>query len=145
MNNRKLQFYFLLTILAGTLILTFFIFRPFLYALVLAVVFATVFQPIYQKIVGITRGWHDLSAFATVAVVVVLIFTPFIFLGIQIFQEAQQLYFFFADGDTKDVMLDIFNSLMNNVQKYFPATQKFSFNINQYLGQGLHWLLGHLG
>jgi len=46
-NSQKPQFYFLLTALAGTFILAFFIFRPFLYALALAMVFAVVFQPAY--------------------------------------------------------------------------------------------------
>ena len=81
MNNRKPQLYFLIAILAGTFVLVFFIFRPFLYALALAVVFATVFQPIYQKIAGFVRGRQGLAAIGTILIVVVFIFIPLIFLG----------------------------------------------------------------
>ncbi|MDI6717600.1 MAG: AI-2E family transporter [Patescibacteria group bacterium] len=148
MNDRKPQLYFLLAILAGTFVLVFFIFRPFFYALALAMVFATVLQPVYQKIVGFTRGRQGLAALATIFVVVAFIFTPLIFLGIQIFQEAQQLYSFLAGGDGKNTVLNvlnILNDLLNSFQNYFPATQEFSLNIDQYLKQGLNWLLQHLG
>ncbi|TSC78461.1 MAG: membrane protein, partial [Parcubacteria group bacterium Gr01-1014_33] len=167
MNDRKPQLYFLLAVLAGTFVLAFFIFRPFLYALALAMVFATVLQPVYQKIVGITYGrqaptpkslaWRQgLSALATVLIVVALIFTPLIFLGVQIFQETQQLYSFLMGGGGKNAVLNIFNclpphqtvwcgDLLVSFQNYFPATQDFSLSIDQYLKQGLSWLLQHLG
>ena len=145
MNNQKPQLYFLLAILAGTFVLVFFIFRPFLYALILAMIFATVLQPVYQKIVGFARGRQGLSALATILIVVAFIFTPLIFLGIQIFQEAQQLYFSLADGSGKIAIFNVFNSFPDSFKNYFPATQEFSLNIDQYLKQGLSWLLQHLG
>ncbi len=134
-STRSPQVYFLLIILVGTFVLAFFIFRPFLYALILATVFATMFQPVYQKIVGFVRGQQELAAFVTILIVIVFIFTPLIFLGIQIFQEAQQLYFSFTDTGSggKDAVLNIFNGLINNI------------NIDQYFKQGLGWMLEHLG
>ncbi len=145
MNHPKSELYFLFILLAGIFVLAFFIFKPFLYALVLAMVFATVFQPVYKKIVGITCGRQGLSALATILIVVVFIFTPLIFLGIQIFQEAQQLYFSLTDGAGKNNILNIFNSFRDSFQNYFPATREFSLNIDQYLKQELVWLLHHLG
>lgn len=144
MNERKSQLYFLLAALVGIFILAFFIFRPFLYALALAMVFAAVFQPVYKKIVKFTRGWRGISALITLLIVVVLIFTPLIFLGVQIFQEAQQLYSSLAVGGGKNVVLNISNGLQGNFQKYLPVTQEFSLDIDQYLKQGLSWLLQHL-
>ncbi|MCR4275752.1 MAG: AI-2E family transporter [Candidatus Wolfebacteria bacterium] len=144
-NGRKPQVYFLLAILAGIFVLVFFIFRPFLYALVLAMVFATVLHPVYQKIVGLTRGRQGIAALAAILIVVALIFTPLIFLGVQIFQEAQQLYFSLAEGGGKNAVFNIFNNLLNSFQNYFPGAQEFSLTIDQYLKQGLSWLLQHLG
>jgi|GEM_PF-5711301 len=46
MNHQKSELYFLRILLSGIFILTFFIFKPFLYALILAIVFATVFTPL---------------------------------------------------------------------------------------------------
>lgn len=145
MSDRKPQLYFLLILLAGIFVLAFFIFKPFLYALALAMVFSTVLQPVYQKIVGFTRGRQGLAALATILVVIIFIFAPLIFLGIQIFQEAQQLYSSLAEDGGKDAILNIFNGLLDSFQKYFPATQEFSVNIDQYFKQGLSWLIQHLG
>lgn len=158
MNNQKSQPYFLLILLTGVLILAFFIFRPFLYALILAAVFAVVFQPVYQKIVSVFRRQQapleaetltgqGLAALATILIVVIFIFTPLIFLGIQIFQEAQQLFFSLTNTENggRDAVFSILNGLMDSVKNYFPATQEFSINISEYIKQGLSWLLQHLG
>lgn len=145
MNNQKLQSYFLLTVLAGTFVLVFFIFRPFLYALLLAAVSAAVFQPLYQKIIGYARGRRGLAALATILIIIIFIFAPLIFLGTQIFQEARQLYAVLTENNNTDAVFDIFRDLIDGVQKYFPGAQDFSININQYLKQGIGWLLSHLG
>lgn len=145
MSDRRSQLYFLLAILAGTFLLAFFIFRPFLYALVLAIVFATVLQPVYQRTVGFTRGRHGLSALAAILIVIAFILIPLVFLGMQIFQESQQLYSSLAESGGKNAVLAIFDGLLDSLKKYFPATQEFSLNIDQYLKQGLGWLIQHLG
>ncbi len=148
MNNQKLQSYFLLVLLVGILILSFFILRPFLYALILASVFAVVFQPLHQKILYLTRNKQGLAAFFTTVAIVVFILTPLVFLGIQIFQEAQQFYSSLTAGGGKDTILNIFRDLTENLQSAgwrIPATSEFSINIDQYLKQGLSWLLQNLG
>lgn len=145
MNDKKPQLYFLLTILIGTFILIFFIFKPFLYSLALAIIFTAVLQPVYQKILKITHLRPGLSALVTILIVIAFIFTPLIFLGAQIFQQAQQLYSSLAENGGENTILNIFNSLPSSFQKYFPAAQEFSLNIDQYLKQGLTWLLQNLG
>lgn len=145
MSDRKPQLYFLLILLAGIFVLAFFIFKPFLYTLALAMVFATVLQPVYQKIVGFTRGRQGLAALATILIVIIFIFTPLIFLGIQIFQETRQLYLVLAEGNGKDTIFNFLDGLLNSFQKYVPAAQEFSINVDQYLKQGLSLLLQHLG
>ncbi|OHA26971.1 MAG: hypothetical protein A3C06_04345 [Candidatus Taylorbacteria bacterium RIFCSPHIGHO2_02_FULL_46_13] len=145
MNERSPQLYFLLATLAGTFILAFFIFRPFLYALALAMVFAAVFQPIYKRMLELMRGWQGLASLATILVVSILLFTPIVFLGIQVFQEAQQLYFSLTDGNGKDAVLNIFYGLVNSLQEYLPGTQEFSASIDQYIKQGLELMIQHFG
>ncbi len=148
MNTQKPQLYFLLTILGGTFVLTFFIFRPFIYSILLAVVFTVLLQPIYQRIVNFTSGHKGFAAFATVLIVVVFIFGPLIFLGAQIFKEAQQLYFSIANSGGKDVIRNILNNLLSDLKStgwQIPAIQEFSINLDEYLKQGLSWLIQHLG
>lgn len=144
MNDIKPQLYFLLIILAGTFVLAFFIFRPFLYALAIAMVFAIVLQPVYQKILRMTYGREGLSALAAILIVVTFIFTPLMFLGVQIFQEAQQVYSSLIENGGRNAVINIFNGLLDSFRNYFPAQQEFSLNIDQYLKQGLSWLIQHI-
>ena len=134
MNHQKSELYFLLTLLAGIFILAFFIFKPFLYALILAMVFATVFGPLHKKMLAMTRDRKGLAALLTAISVLIVVIAPLAFLGIQIFQEATQLYSsLVGNGDATDLF------------KRFSPAPIDSLDINQYLKQGLSWLLQHLG
>ncbi len=145
MNHQKSEFYFLLTLLIGIFILAFFIFRPFLYALILAIVFATVFAPFHKKALTITRERRGLAALLTTISVLIVVIVPLTFLGIQIFQEATELYSSLVEnGGTTDLSRGIGNA-MQSITRFSPVPIEFSLDVNQYLKQGLSWLLQHLG
>jgi len=143
----KPQFRFLLVSLAGAAILLFFIFRPFLFSLILAVILAVVFQPLYQRLLKITRQREGLAAIITTLLVVIFILTPLTFLGVQILREAQQLYFFLTENSSKDIIFNAFKELVNKAEQMFPGAKDFSFNFkaDQYLKDGANWLLQNLG
>lgn len=134
MNRQKSEFYFLLILLSGIFVLAFFIFKPFLYALILAIVFATVFGPIHKKMLVMTRERNALAALLTTISVLIVIIVPLTLVGIQIFQEASGLY---SSLTINGGAIDIF--------KRFSPVPIDSLDINQYLKQGLSWLLQHLG
>ena len=134
MNHQKSELYFLLILLAGIFVLAFFIFKPFLYALVLAMVFATLFEPVHKKALTITRERRGLAALLATVSVLIVIIVPITFLGTQIFQEATQLYSSL-----------ISNGGVTDLKRFFPVPTEFSVDFNQYLRQGLNWLLQHLG
>lgn len=134
MESKKTQFYFLVTLLVGALILCFFIMKPFLYAFILGVIFAVVFQPIQKRMLLLTRGRNGFAAFLTMLIVVVFVLTPMTFLGIQIFQEAQTLYVHLSQGE--------FTSI---IDRAFPSLQAFSVDADQFLRSGLELVLKNLG
>ncbi len=134
MNHQKSELYFLLIFLAGIFVLTFFIFKPFLYALISAIVFATVFDPIHKGTLTITREKKGLAALIATISVLITIIVPLAFLGMQILQEATGLYSFLTQ-----------NGSATDLKKFLPAPIEFSLDVNQYLKQGLSWLLQHLG
>ncbi len=145
MNHQKSEFYFLLILLAGIFILTFFIFKPFLYALVLAMVFVTVFEPVHKKALTITRERRSLAALLATVFVLIVVIIPITFLGIQIFQEVTQLYSFLTqNGGATDLFRDVENAVQN-LKRFLPVPVEFSVDFNQYLKQGLNWLLQRLG
>lgn len=144
MDSKKPQIYFLLILLAATAILSFFILRPFLFAFVLALVFAVIFRPLHQKMLKYTFKHEALAAFITTIIIVILIFAPLIFLGAQILQELKDLYLSLAGGG-KDNIFNAINKLAAASHRYFPNTQDISASLDQYLKQGLSWLLSNLG
>ncbi|OGG58666.1 hypothetical protein A3C86_02895 [Candidatus Kaiserbacteria bacterium RIFCSPHIGHO2_02_FULL_49_16] len=144
MNDSKTELHFLLILLAGIAVLAFFIFKPFIYALVLAIVFATVFQPIHEKTLIFTRGQKSLSALLATISVLVVVIVPLAFLGTQIVQEASGFYSSITDGGGSAELSSGVRDTIQMLATFFPVPID-SIDVNQYLEQGLSWLLQHLG
>ncbi|MFO7665074.1 MAG: AI-2E family transporter [Desulfobacterales bacterium] len=145
MNNRKPQFYYLLALLSGALLLVFYIFRPFLYTIISAIVFTVVFQPIHKRLLIRTRQRHGIAALITTIIIITIVLVPVALLGIQIFQEAHELYSSVTEGEGKDNILNAIKEITIYIQKYIPAPVEFSLNFDKYLEQGLGWLLKNIG
>ena len=144
MNHQKLHFNLLLVLLAGTFILSFLIFRPFIYALALAVIFAVVFYPLNKKLLKIFH-WPGLSSLLTTIIFIIFIMVPLTLLGIQVFKEAQQLYFSLTTSGEKETIISIIKLTANKIQQLFPGTNGISLNLDQYLKQAATWLIQNLG
>ncbi|MSR73054.1 AI-2E family transporter [Candidatus Parcubacteria bacterium] len=144
MNHQKSEFYFLSALLTGIFVLTFFIFKPFFYALILAIVFATVFKPLHTRILAMTRDRKGLAALLTTISVLIVVIVPLSFLGIQIFQEATGLYSSLTLNGGATHLSRGLGDAVNNLTRFSPVPID-SIDINEYLKQGLSWLLQHLG
>ncbi len=150
MVNRKLHLHFLLLLLAGALLLSFFIFRPFLAPLALAMVFAVVLQPLHTRIMGYLGNRESLAALATVLVSVVCILVPLSFLGTQIFYESINVYDSLATNDGRQsVVMTFVQDTGRTLERTIPGAADFSANISadfdMYAKQGLEWLIAHVG
>ncbi|MBI5456371.1 AI-2E family transporter [Candidatus Kaiserbacteria bacterium] len=141
--------YFLLLLLAGTLVLAYFIFQPFLSALVLSAVFAVILQPVYRRIHAEMPRWPSAAALVTVLISIVCILVPLGFIGTQIGFEAISLYSALVDGSATAKLSDAIRSLEDFAGLYVPGaddfSQELSANIANYAKAALAWLLGHLG
>jgi predicted PurR-regulated permease PerM len=145
MNHSRTEFYFLLVLLAGIFAITFFIFKPFLYALILAIVFATVFGPVHKKALTLTRERKGPAALLATFSVLVVVVAPLTFLGIQISQEATGLYSsLISDGGATNLSR-VVGDVIQSITTLSPVPIEFSVDVNRYLQQGLSWLLQHLG
>ena len=165
MNHKKSELYFLLILLSGIFVLALFIFKPFLYSLILALVFATVFGPVHRKALTITRERKGPAALLATISVLVIVIVPITFLGMQIVQEATQLYSSlienggatnplrsssrlggaFGEAWVSEASLSRWASdTMQYLTRFSPVQIEFSVDVNQYLKQGLSWLLQHL-
>lgn len=145
MHDRKQQLYFLLLVLAGTLTLSFFVLRPFLYVLALAMVCAAALQPVYQAMVRIMHGRRGFSALITILFTALIVLVPLALLGARVVEEAQQMYSSLAGGGVQAVAHTVVTSMPESVQRLFPSSQELSGVVERYATQGLGWLLQNLG
>ncbi len=150
MINNKLQLSFLLLLLAGAVVVSFFIFKPFLAPLVLATAFAVVLQPLYRAIVRSLGNRESIAAFVTVLISIVCILVPISFLGTQIFYESLDLYSSLVAGEQSGAPANSFvKNMVHNLDRAVPGAGDFfdnlSVDLDIYVKQGLEWLISHLG
>lgn len=139
MNENKLKNPFLLVLLLGIFILSFFILRPFIYPIILAGAFSVVFAPAYRALqLRFKLGVNLASALATILVFIV-IFSPLVFLGTQITKEATGLYDSVISGGSTGMLTVL---ISERISQYLPSA---NIDIKQYAESGLSWLLPHLG
>lgn len=149
MTGHRAGQYFLLLLLAGAFVITYFIFEPFLPALVMAAVFAVILQPAYHRIRAEMPRWPSVSALLTVLLSLVCILVPLGFIGTQIGFEAAGLYSSLTDGSAQAELTSFIQSLERMAGVYVPGAENFSEqlsnNISTYARSALTWLLQHLG
>jgi predicted PurR-regulated permease PerM len=149
MHTQHLGMYFLLALLVGALVLTYFIFQPFLAPLVLALIFAVILNPLYRRILHTIPRWPSLASLITVLISIIIILVPVAIIGTQVGIEARNLYTQISDRDTRTQIQTAANDLERVVARYVPAasgfTQDIPANISQYAEGALQWIIQHIG
>lgn len=150
MTNIKNSNHFLLASLALVLVLTFFIFKPFLATLVLAGICAVVLHPIYKKILKLIGGHEATATAITVILSIICIIIPLTLLGTQMIHEAVTLYGNFSEIDNKQSgLVIVINDIGRTSERFIPGTEQYfnniSNNITIYIKQVLAWLMSNLG
>lgn len=149
MRVDTLRPYFLLTILFAALALVFFIFKPFLAPLALAAVFAVILRPVYNRLLPYVAGRDALAALGTLVFVLLCILVPLGVVATQIVLEAQGLYASLAGGDNFALMTGLVERVASLASQVVPGVSLNAANLmaelNTYAGQGLQFLISHLG
>ncbi len=145
MRQQKLELYFLFALLFSILVITFFIFKPFIYVLVLAIVFATIFWPIHKRILSLTKGRNGISAFFSTSIVLLVVIVPLFLLSTQIFQEASKLYNYFINNDNIINISEWASKSIKKISEISPVEINIANDINLYVKEGLDLLLQNLG
>jgi predicted PurR-regulated permease PerM len=123
-------------ILAAALVVL--VFLPELNAIVLGVTFAVLFQPLYGWLVKKMPRGESVAALFVVLLTILIIFTPLIFIGLQMFGEATGLYATISSGGSFPAVHYI-ETRLNNINPSFGA------ELNAYLQQFLGWAVSGLG
>ncbi|HPN15290.1 MAG TPA: AI-2E family transporter [bacterium] len=134
--------YFLFLCLAVSLIVVYYIFRPFLASLVLASIFAFIFQPVFRKLLTITKNRESLSALITTFIAIIIAIVPMAILGTLVLKELTELYQTLIKGENGGLISTI-RLAAENLRNILPVN--FDLDINQYAKQGLESLILNLG
>lgn len=141
MDKNRVENLSLFALFIGVSILLFFVFAPFFAVLALAVVFAILLDPLYEKLTHLFGGWKSMAALLTVGAMLIFLIVPLFFLGVQIFQEAQNLYTL-LHGNEVQYMRVIESAIENPIRQLFPG---FTFDLNTYVGNALTFISNNLG
>ena len=144
MKHHKSELYFLLALFMGVMVLAFFIFKPFIYVILLAIFIATVFAPLYRKILALTRESKELAALLSVFLVIIVVIIPILFLVTQILQEATQLYQYLLSDEGVSIFSINMGKLLEGMGKFIPISDQSSLDVHYYMKQSLDWLLPRL-
>lgn len=139
----KSQLVFFLLLTAGISALVFFIFKPFLGPIFLAIIIAIASYPIYRKLNVIFGGKKAFASFLTVLMILVVFLLPAIFTGLALFKEAAIFYNNITSEPTahNGFLANIKGLLENKISIFSP---EFSINLETYLKNIAGWVFGHL-
>lgn len=141
MKDQKVELYFFFAIFLAILFLTFFLFLPFLGALSVALVFAVIFNPIHLWLFERIRS-KGAAAFLTLLLIVLVVFTPFAFLGFLLFTEAQDLFAALSVNGGQGGVNAVLHFAEESISQFAPG---FTLDVSSYVKQGLTWLTQSLG
>lgn len=138
-DSKQFENYFLLALLflAGALVA--YIFLPYLSAIVFAIAFAVVFGPVYRWLRKLVR-YDWLAALITVALVILIVLVPFVFLVTNVLTQATHLYAWLASGNE----VHLGESVNGFLAQYFARLNLPQINITNYLTAALGWMVQNL-
>lgn len=139
-NREKVQLTFFFLFFAAVTALTAYLFLPFFEVLALAAIFAVVLSPIHRRVLKVLRGRAGFAAAATVLLTLVFVVIPVSFVGVQVFNEAGDVYGGLRNGG--DYVTRVVQAIETPIQGVIPS---FTINVAGYGEAFFDWLAGHLG
>lgn len=141
MQAKSLQQAFFLSILAGVLIVTGFIFLPYAVVLAVSATFAVILHPFYKRVLHLVRGSEGVASALTVLSVFVLVLAPVSLIAYQVANEAHDAYVMIQNSQDGGV-LALEQAFFAPVQQWFPG---FRPDMELYTQQALDAVTSHLG
>jgi predicted PurR-regulated permease PerM len=141
MENKKLELVIFSAMFVALTVLLLFVFRPFMHILVVAAVLAVLFHPVYKKMVKkFPKGRSTVSA-VLVIVALIFIIIPLLFIGFQIFNQAQG-FFALTDVSQGQYIQDIQNNVNGLITHIGPS---FSFSVSDTIAKVQAYVSANIG
>jgi predicted PurR-regulated permease PerM len=140
MASERSESYFSMMILLLAAALVVLVFLPELDAIVLGISVAVLFQPWYAALKKVLHDRSGAAAAIIVLLAVAIIIVPIIFLGLQMFAEAQGLYGQIASGGAAAMPGIVW--FHTAVHQWLPS---LTIDLTPYIQQVLGFLIGNIG
>lgn len=140
MNPQKTQFYFFFLLLLGVGVVALLLLFPYLQAITLGATLAIVFHPVYRKVRSIVGNKEGIAAFLLVLLSLFIVIVPLFFFGVQVFEEARDLYLRFRGSGFSDIPL---RGLVEGFFERLPIP--FEIDLDAQLGKLTEWIVGNFG
>jgi predicted PurR-regulated permease PerM len=141
MEKNRLEIASFSILCAIILVLTFFVFQPFLSILILAAVLSLLFKPLYNETLKFYSKGKNLAAVVVVFTALIFIILPILFFGFQIIGQVQKFFTLIESGSGPHISA-IQQSVEALVRNLFP---NFSFNISEYASKVLIFISSNFG
>jgi predicted PurR-regulated permease PerM len=143
MTHYKLQVGFFTTLLVISLILSFFLLKPYFVALFIAVILRIVFDSFHNSALRFSGNRENVAAILSLLGVVILFIIPLALIGFFIFDDVRNLYVKIIAGDFD---VNFIQHLTAPIQTFLhDLGLGFSFDVVFYIKQGLSLVLSNLG
>ncbi|MCL5011980.1 MAG: AI-2E family transporter [Patescibacteria group bacterium] len=133
---------FFITLIAIVGIISFFVFRPYLYAVLLALVIAIAVEPVYNHLVRVFKKHNGVASLLSVILVVVIIAIPVGFFGWQLLHGVEALYSSLANQPEPALTQSIQNVLPDFLTHINPHLAQ---SLETYIQQSLSFFIQNIG
>ncbi len=141
METSKTEKNFLFALLAVILLLTLIILYPFLTVLIISAAIAVVISPVYLWIKKyVTKNRSSLASFITLALFLILLCVPLFFMGVVIFDQAQNAYQFISQSGSTSIFIHRLDTSINNIMP-----EGFTFDTYGKVSELTTFLSGNIG
>lgn len=136
MDHAHIRTYFLITVTTLLTVLTLYMLRPFLATVGLAAVFAVIFSPISRKL---EKHIHRVpAALLTLLIAIACFALPLVFLGMQFFREANNLYSLFSQPGSIAHAQQALASIGDKLNPAIPGARAYFDDLSTHLNDYVH-------
>mgnify|MGYP001577368375 FL=1 len=140
MDKKSLQIYSFLGLILIITIVVALMFFPFLSSMVLAITFVVLFEPVHNKLLKLARGQRNIATLATILVILIIVLVPLTFIGIKVFDQAQDVYLKITETSAKTNPLTKIEKIAETqLEKIFPKLN-ISLNLSDTAHSFFKWL-----
>ena len=141
MESKKIELIIFSALFVCLLAILFFVFRPFIGILILAIAMAVLFHPLHEKLVKLFHGGKSLVALLLVVAALIFLIIPVLFFGVQIFLQAQS---FFSSSQViqGQYIQSIQQTIDTLIRHIVPG---FSFNLTDSINNTLAFVSNNMG